>query len=329
MGPVGRLFSRRPVPLLGLDIGMSAIRLVELGRAPAGGWALERLGIEPLAAGWVGEAQVEDFDAVVAAVRRLVARSGTRQRQVALAVPASAVITRRLVLPVGLRDDELESLVRLEAEQHIPFPLDEVSLDFGIGGSAAGTGSEQVEVFVAASRLERVQDRQGIAEAAGLVPVVMDIDALAARRALQRWLGARALAHPGALLAWFDVDAGRMRLRVLQDEVVLHEHEQALDTAAPAQDPGNGATARRLAQALQQFFTSAPHPAVDHVLLSGTLAASPAWAEAVAEVTGFATTRVDPFEGMALAPSVARELLAREAGACLVACGLAMREDSA
>lgn len=323
---LARLLGRRGAPLMGLDIGASGVRLAQLGAAPAGGWTLERLGTEPLQRGWVSEGQIEDFDAVVAAVRRVVARSGTRQRRVALALPASAVMTRRLVLPAGLREDELEQLVRLEAEQHIPFPLDEVSLDFNVVGPVDGSGG-QVEVFVAAARQERVQDRQGVAEAAGLVPAVMDIDAHAAQRALRHWLAGRALSAPGALLAWFDLEAGSLRLKVLQDDATLHEQEQAVEPTDAAADMADAQAARRIAQALQQFFASAPHHAVDHVLLSGPGASSPGLARRVADLTGFGAVRVDPFEGMAAAPA-AGELLTRESSACLVACGLAMRGDS-
>ena len=324
---LARLLGRRGAPLMGLDIGASGVRLAQLGAAPAGGWTLERLGTEPLQRGWVSEGQIEDFDAVVAAVRRVVARSGARQRRVALALPASAVMTRRLVLPAGLRDDELEQLVRLEAEQHIPFPLDEVSLDFGVVGPVAGSG-EQVEVFVAAARQERIQDRQGVAEAAGLVPAVMDIDTHASQRALRRWLAERALAAPGALLAWFELDAGALRLKVLQDGATLHEQEQVVELADAASDVADAQAARRIAQALQQFFSSAPHHAVDHVLLSGPGASSRGLARRVGELTGFDTITVDPFEGMAVVPWAA-DLLAREGSACLVACGLAMRGGDA
>jgi len=324
---LARFLSRRGAPLIGLDIGSSGVRLAQLGTAEAGGWTLECLGTEPLDKGWVSEGQIEDFDAVVAAIRRVVARSGASQRRVALALPAASVMTRRLLLPAGLRDDELEQLVRLEAEQHIPFPLDEVSLDFGVVGPVAGS-AEQVEVVVAAARQERIQDRQGVAEAAGLVPAVMDIDSHASQRALRHWMAGRSLAAPGALLAWVELDPGTLRLKVLQDSATLHEHEYRSEPAAAAVEAADTQVARRIAQALQQFFASAPHHAVDHVLLSGPGASSPGLARRVADLTGFDAVRVDPFEGMVAAPG-ARELLAREASACLVACGLAMRKDSA
>jgi type IV pilus assembly protein PilM len=325
---LARLVGRQRAPLVGLDIGTSGVCLVELGTSARGGWTLERFGTEPLGRGCISEGQIEDFDAVVAAVRRLLSHTAPRQRRVALALPASAVMTRRMVMPAGLRDDELEQLVRLEIEQHIPFPLDEVSLDFSVTGPLAGAGS-QVEVLVAASRLERVQDRQGVAEAAGLVPIVMDIETHASLRAMQRWLVARSLAAPGALMAWFDVGQTAMRLQVLQDGSTVHEQEQGSEPQASAGERGNMLAARRIAQALQQFFASAPHHAVDHVLLSGPVAAAQGLARQVAEVTGFDTVRVDPFEGMAIGAAIDRERQQRDASACLLACGLAMRADVA
>ena len=325
-----RLGGRQRPPLLGLDIGAFGVCLVELGASARGDWTLERLGVEPLERGCVNEGRVEDFEAVVAAVRRVLARTATRQRRAALALPASAVMTRRLVLPAGLRDDEMEQLVRLEIEQHIPFPLEEVSVDFCVAGPLAGPAG-QVEVVAAASRQERVLDRQGVAEAAGLVPVVMDIETHASQRALQRWLLARSMAAPGALLAWFEIGPAAMHLRVLQDGTTLHEQDQGLETGAGASPgpAGHTATARRVAQALQQFFAGAPHHAVDHVLLSGPATGADGLTERVAELTGFDTVRVDPFEGMAVGPAIGHDLRRHTAGACLVACGLAMRADIA
>jgi len=124
------LFSRQPAPLLGIDISSSSVKLVELGRDKAGALVLERCAIEPLERGWITDGNIEKFDEVAEALRRLVKKSGTRTKNVALALPPSAVITKRISLPGGMSDQELEVQVESEANQYIPFSLEEVSWIF-------------------------------------------------------------------------------------------------------------------------------------------------------------------------------------------------------
>ena len=182
MDSIGSIFSRQPAPLLGLDVSSSSVKLVELGRDQRGELVLERCAIEPLEQGWINDGAIEKFDEVADALRRVVKKSGTRTRQVAMALPPSAVITKKIFLPSGLYDAELEVQVEAEANQYIPFSLDEVSLDFCVIGPSANSSGD-VEVMIAASRREKVQDRQGLAEAAGLKPVILDVESYASRLA--------------------------------------------------------------------------------------------------------------------------------------------------
>jgi type IV pilus assembly protein PilM len=128
------LFGRQSAPLLGIDISSSSVKLVELGRDKSGAWVLERCAIEPLERGWITDGNIEKFDEVADALKRVVKKSGTRTKQVALALPPSAVITKKISLPAGMSDQELEVQVESEANQYIPFSLDEVSLDFCVMG---------------------------------------------------------------------------------------------------------------------------------------------------------------------------------------------------
>ena len=190
----GSLFSRQPAPLLGLDISSSSVKLVELGRDKDGNLVLERCAIEPLERGWITDGNVEKFDEVAEAMRRVVKKSGTRTKNVAMALPPSAVITKKIILPGGLTEQELEVQVESEANQYIPFSLDEVSLDFCVVGPSANSAGD-VEVLIAASRKEKVQDRQGLAEAAGLKPMIIDVESYASRLAAGRLI--ESLAQPG------------------------------------------------------------------------------------------------------------------------------------
>ena len=171
--------------MIGLDISSSSAKLVELGQDRSGNLTLERCGIEPLERGWISDGNIEKFDEVVEATRRLVGKSGTKAKHVAMALPASVVISKKIILPGGLSEREMEVQVESEANQYIPFSLDEVSLDFCVVGPST-TSAGDVEVVIAASRKEKVEDRQGLAEAAGLVPVVLDVESYASRLAASR-----------------------------------------------------------------------------------------------------------------------------------------------
>ena len=204
--------------MIGLDISSSSVKLVELSQSNTGEYVLERFASEPFEKGWIADGQIEKFDEVAEAVRKVVAKSGTKTKYVAMAMPQSAVITKKIMLPAGLREEDLEVQVETEANQYIPFSLDEVSLDFCVIGPSA-TSVGDVEVLIAASRKDRVQDRQGLAEAAGLKPMVLDIEAHASRLAMERLVDALPNEGQDALVALFEIGAENTSLKVLRDEI--------------------------------------------------------------------------------------------------------------
>jgi type IV pilus assembly protein PilM len=341
--------------MVGLDISSSSAKLVELGQSANGEYVLERFASEPFEKGWITDGQIEKFDEVAEAVRKLVQKSGTRTKQVVMAMPQSAVITKKIVLPAGLRDDELELQVESEANQYIPFSLDEVSLDFCvIGPSPASAGD--VEVLIAASRKDRVQDRQGLAEAAGLKPVVLDIESHASRLAMSRVIAALPNGGHDVLVALFEIGADTTSLKVLRDEEMLYDRDQAFGGSQLTQlisrqygfsfeeaeqkklasdlpddydsvilAPFVDSLSQEIGRALQYFFTSTPHHKVHYVMLAGGTATLPGLKDRVTELTGFASMVVNPFDNMKLGSSVREAKVRREAPSYLTACGLAMR----
>ena len=226
----GSLFSRQSAPLLGIDISSSSVKLVELGRDKAGGLVLERCAIEPLERGWITDGNIEKFDEVAEALRRVVKKSGTRTKNVALALPPSAVITKKITLPAGMTEQELEVQVESEANQYIPFSLDEVSLDFCVIGPSKNAPGD-VDVLIAASRREKVQDRQGLAEAAGLKPMVVDIESHASRLAAGRLIEALPNQGVDAMVALFEVGALTTSMQVIRNDEVLYDRDQAFGGA--------------------------------------------------------------------------------------------------
>jgi type IV pilus assembly protein PilM len=352
---LGSLFGQSNPPLVGLDISTSGVRLVELVDAGKGELRLERYASEPLPRGTVVDGNIENIEAVSDAVLRVWKKSGTKAKHVALGMPPAAVITKKIILPAGLAEDQLEVQVESEASQYIPFALDEVSLDFDVIGPAPNA-PDDMEVMLAAARREKVEDRVAIAEAAGLSATVMDIESYAARAALERAIAAAPGAVPERIVALFQIGAQVTHVSVLQNGETIYEREQPFGGNQLTQDivrayglsyeeaetrkksgdlPDNYRNdlltpflenaALEVTRAIQFFFTSTPYTRIDQIWLAGGCALLPGLLDIIAGRTRIATGLVEPFKGMQLGPSVREPQLRNEAPGYLVACGLALR----
>lgn len=333
--------------------------LVELSRDKAGNLVLERCEIEPLESGWVMDGNIEKFDEVADVVRRLVKKSGTRTKNVAMALPPSAVISKKVMLPDGLSESELEAQVETEANKYIPFSLDEVSLDFCVVGPSetpSGEPSGDIEVLIAASRKEKVQDREGLAEAAGLKTIVMDVESYASRFAMTRLIQNMPDKGLDTIVALFEIGSLTTSLQVIRNDEVLYERDQAFGGAQLTQlivrqygfsqeeaetkkrsgdlpeDYESGILqsfvenmAQEIGRALQFFFTSTPHNRIDYVMLAGGSSALEGLPKVVTQQTSFDCQLVNAFEGMAIGRGVKENKMRRESSFYLTACGLALR----
>lgn len=341
--------------MMGLDVSPSSVKLVELSQDRSGSLVLERCGIEPLARGWISDGNIEKFEEVVEATRRAINKSGTKTKHVAMALPASVVISKKIILPGGLSDREMEVQVESEANQYIPFSLDEVSLDYCVVGPSA-TSVGDVEVVIAASRKEKVEDRQGLAEACGLVPVVLDVENYAARLAASRVIGRLPGQGVNEVVALFEIGAMTSNMQVLRNDELLYERDQVFGGAQLTQmlvrqygftmeeaetkkragelpedysqtvlQPFVDSLALEVERALKFFFTSTPHNRVDYILLAGGTANLPGLSEVVTRHTSFPCQVVNPFDGMQISRGIREKKMLREAPSYLTACGLAMR----
>src|SRR5687768_13587684 len=211
------LFTAKAPPLFGLDISSSSVKMLELVEAGKGSYRVERYAIEPLPRDCVVDGNINNLEAVTESVKRAHNRMGTRTRHVAMAVPSGAVISKKIIVPAALREEELEVQVESEANQYIPFALEEVNLDFQILGPSPANPEEQ-EVLIAATRKEKVEDRVAVADSAGLKALVMDVEAFAQQNALT--LVVQALPGGGRDLnvAVVDVGANVMNVTVLRSE---------------------------------------------------------------------------------------------------------------
>jgi type IV pilus assembly protein PilM len=342
-------------PLIGVDISSSALKLVELSETGKGAYRLERYALEALAKDVVSDGNIANLDQVSDALRRGHKRLGTRNRNVALALPAAMVITKKIIVPAGQTEEELELQVEAEANQYIPFALDEVNLDFQILGPAPNNADE-VEVLIAASRKEKVEDRVAIAEAAGLKPRVMDVESYATEEAFQMIAPSLPANGRDQNIALVDIGAHVMHFYVLRNNQILFSRDQAFGGNQLTHEiqrafnlsPEEAESAKRnaglpenydvdvlqpfmetlaleITRALQFFFTSTSYSQVDQIVLAGGCALLPGLDELVGKRAGVNTIVGNPFANMAVSDRIRPRQLATDAPLLLIACGLAMR----
>ena len=342
-------------PLIGVDISSSALKLVELSEAGKGAFRLERYAVEPLAKDVVADGNIANLDQVAEALRRAHKRLGSRNRNVALALPAAMVITKKIIVASGQTEEELELQVETEANQYIPFALDEVNLDFQILGPAPNNADE-VEVLIAASRKEKVDDRVAIAEAAGLKPRVMDVESYATQDAFQMIAPSLPANGRDQNIALVDIGAHVMHFYVLRNNQILfsrdqafggnqltHEIQRAFNLSpeeaesakknaglpenydADVLQPFMETLALEITRALQFFFTSTSYSQVDQVVLTGGCALLPGLDELVAKRAGVNTIVGNPFANMSVSDRIRPRQLAADAPLLLIGCGLALR----
>ena len=342
-------------PLIGVDVSSTALKLVELTEAGKGAYRLERYAIEPLPKDVVTDGNIANLDQVSDALRRAHKRLGSRNRNIALALPAAMVITKKIIVPAGQTEEELELQVETEANQYIPFALDEVNLDFQTLGPAP-SNPDEVEVLIAASRKEKVEDRVAIADAAGLKPRVMDVESYATEEAFK--LVAPSLPANGRdqNIALVDIGAHVMHFYVLRNNQILFSRDQAFggnqltheiqrafnlspEEAESAKknaglpenydvdvlQPFMETLALEVTRALQFFFTSTSYSQVDQIVLAGGCALVPGLDELVAKRAGANTIVGNPFANMAVSDRIRPRQLAADAPLLLIACGLALR----
>ncbi|WP_370679716.1 pilus assembly protein PilM [Comamonas sp. GB3 AK4-5] len=341
--------------MLGVDIGASSIKLVELGQHAQGRWVLECCAMEPLEKGCVVDGNIEQFDAVVDALRRVLKQSGSKARLAALALPHTAVITQRVVLPALLKEDEMALLVEAEAGHCIPFSLDEVCLDFCVIGPNAKS-AEDVDVLLAASRRDKVEERQALAQAVGLQATLLDIETHAVRLAASRLIAAQPQGGRDAVVALLKIGGLSSHVQLVLHGELLFEREQALggvqltqmlashygcslaeaEAKKHAGDlPGDGASAvlqpflhglaAEVQRSLQFFFSSSAQQSVQQILVFGGSAGLPGMAQAMAQQLQMPVVVANPFQGMQSGARLHPACLAQDAPAYVTACGLAMR----
>lgn len=348
------LFGSKNSTLLGIDISSTSVKLLELSKS-GGRCKVESYAVEPLPPNAVVEKNISDIELVGEAIRKVVAKARTNNKFSAVAVAGSAVITKTIQMAGGLNDQEMESQISVEADQYIPYPLDEVAIDFEVQGES-DQNPEQVDVLLAACRRENVELREDALEIAGLTTRIVDVEAYAMERAfglIEPHLDAGAEEQTVAIV---DIGATMTTLSVLVDGQTIYTREQLFggkqlteeiqrryglsqeeaglakkqgglpdDYEDEVLQPFKEAVVQQVARSLQFFFSSSQYNEVDYVILAGGTASISGIAELVQEKVATPTLVANPFADMALSSKVNASALSNDAPSLMIACGLAMR----
>jgi len=348
------LFKNKSKVLLGLDISSTSVKLLELSRANDR-YRVESYAVEPLPPNAVVEKNISDVEGVGEAIRRVLSRSKCSSKMAAVAVAGSAVITKTIEMDASLSDEEMENQITVEADQYIPYPLDEVAIDFEVQGLSE-RNPDQVEVLLAACRKENVEMREAALELGNLKPAVVDIEAHAMKRAFELLKPQLGSNPEDLVVAIIDVGATMTTLSVLAEDKSIYTREQLFggkqlteeiqrryslsfeeaglakkqgglpdDYQEEVLEPFKEAVLQQVTRSLQFFFSSSQYDDVDYIVLAGGTSSIDGLAGMIETKLGTPTIVANPFVDMSLSSRVDADALANDAPAMMISCGLAMR----
>ncbi len=351
-------FGPKYPPTVGLDISTTTVKLLELSKTNGRSdvrYRVEAYAVEPLPPNAVVEKNIASVEAVGEAIQNVLRRSGSRAKRAVVAVSGSAVITKIIPMPASLSDMEMETQIELEADQYIPYPLEEVNLDFEVQGPSE-KNPEMVDVLLAASRSENVDDRVAALDLAGLAAAVVDVEAYAMETACSQLADQLPEQGKEKVVAIADIGATTTTLNVLHDNRIIYTREQnfgglqlteeiqrryglSREEAGMAKrqgglpdnyvpevlEPFKEAVAQQVSRSLQFFYSSSTYNRVDQIVLAGGCASIPGLDEMIEEKIGTAATIANPFASMSVSSRVKPQALSNDAPSLMIACGLALR----
>jgi type IV pilus assembly protein PilM len=337
--------------MLGVDISSTSVKLLELSRS-GGRYRVESYAVEPLPPNSVVEKNITDAELVGEAIGRAVKKSGTRTRTAACAVAGSAVITKIISMPANLSEEEMEGQIQIEADQYIPYPLEEISLDFEVL-SLSATEPDKVDVLLAASRSDNVDRRVAALDVGGLQAKVVDVEAFGLENAVSLVMNDIGDQH---IIAIMDVGATTSTLSVLEGNSIVYTREQlfgghqltdeiqrryglSYEEAGLAKrqgglpdnyepevlQPFRESMAQEVNRALQFFYSSSQVGTVNHVVIAGGCASINGIDGLIREKIDTPVSVANPFANMSVASRVRADALANDAPAMMIACGLSLR----
>src|SRR5215471_11933556 len=326
------LLQRKYRPLLGLDITTSSVKLIELAMA-GGQYRVEAYAAEPTPQNAINEKAIVDAEAVGEAIRRAVKRAGAKSSEVAVAISGDAAITKVIQMPRALRTGDLEAQVEMQADQYIPFPMDEVSYDFEVLGPN-DKDPESNDVLLVATRTENVEQRQAAVKSAGLAARIVDVEAFALENACK--LMTHQMPDGGIDRTIAVVDFGGQQLT----EEIMRTYGLSMEEAGRAKKegglPGNYQSevldpfiddmTQQVSRSLQFYLASGSgREQPEKIVICGGCANIPGVADVISSRVGISAEKGDPLGQMKLSSRAKAQAVQRDATALLTACGLALR----
>ncbi len=347
-------FKKKSNPVVGIDISATAIKLLELSKN-GGTYRVESYAVEPVPANSVVDKNITDMDAVGEAIGRAVKKSGTKLKTAAVAVAGASVITKIITMSADLSDADMENQIEVEADQYIPFPLEEVAMDFEVIGPTADN-PDRVDVLLAASRSENVELCQATLEIAGMEAKVVDIEAFSLENTVSMLAADQLGGGDGKIIAVADIGSSVTTFSVLENLTIIYSKEQqfggaqlteeiqrryglSFEEAALAKkqgglpdnygpevlEPFKDSMAQQISRAQQFFYASGSITNIDQLIIAGGCASIEGIAELIESKIGLPTIVANPFANMSLASKVPAQVLANDAPALMISCGLALR----
>ena len=347
------LFAKPSKPMLGVDISSSAVKLIELSKTGSD-FKVEAYRVLPLPANTIVDKNIADLDALSETIATVVKRSGSKLTDIVAAVSSSSVITKEIELPAGLTELQMEMQIEVEADQYIPYPMDEVAFDFDVSGEVENN-PDLIRVLLAACRQENVEHRRQALEMAGFNPKVIDVESFAVERAYKLIEG-QLDEVSDQVVAIADIGATVFSFTVLVDGKIIYNREQLFggkqlteeiqrryglsweeageakrkgglpeDYATEVLAPFKESLVQHITRSLQFFYSSSHFNYVDQLFLAGGVSALEGLVDEVEQVIGLPTAVANPFANMQLHKSINPTALANDAPAMLLAVGLAMR----
>lgn len=344
---------RRKPTILGIDISTAAVKLLELSQS-GGRYKVESYGVSPLPLDAVVDKSITDVDVIANAIKAVVKQSGSKTKQACVAIAGSSVMTKTISMPAELNEDEMESQIFVEADQYIPYSIDEVNLDFEVQGQNE-SNPDRVDVLLVASRRENVEDRVEALAKAGLKTSIVDVESFAMENAFSV-LAEQIEKDKRETVAILDIGSTMSTLNIIHQGQSIYTREQAFggkqlteeiqqryglsyEEAGLAKkhgglpdnyivdvlDPFKKAIVQQISRSLQFFTSSSLDRPISSIVLAGGCASIEGISDLVEKELEYSVYMANPFIRMALSNKVKPQSLSNDAPSMLVACGLALR----
>lgn len=351
------LWKKKTSLMVGIDIGSHAIKAVLLNQGN-NGYILEALAVEPMPRGAVIDREIQDIDAVGLVITKIRKKISSSITQASAAVSGQTVITKVIYMDVALNENELASQIEIEADSLIPYPLDEVSLDFE-SLDVNESDPTKINVLLSAARTESVEARVSALEIGGFKAKVIDVESYAISRSYDLSLSLLPDDAENKIVAIVDIGATMTLFSVTESGQHIYSRDQLFggeqytrsiasyynktfeeaEAAKVSKDlppnytfevlaPYHTILVQQLRRAIQMFLTSSGKEKVDYLVISGGTALVEGVQEVLTEELSIHTVVANPFAEMEISSEINKEELDKTASQFMVAAGLALRSFS-